>query len=483
MAKRAAPAATNPGVPHAIQLAVPRSRGMMSEIGTTGLRHTGGYLTEEFLRQLAGRRAVQVYREMANNDATIGAALLAIKSLIRQTTWTMEAADETNKAQQIADFVQSCMDDMSHSWQDYLSNVLSMLEYGWSWHETVYKRRNGPDGDPASKYVDGLIGWRKIPIRSQDTLQRWEMDPEGGILGMWQQDFSAGRAQVLIPIEKSLLFRPEAYKNSPEGRSILRNAYREWFFKKRVEEVEGIGIERDLAGVPVMYAPSQIMDPNASDTDKAIFAALKKAVTAIRRDEHEGMILPSNRDDKGNALYDFKLVSSAGQRQFDTSRIIDRRDARILMSMLCDFIMLGTKAVGSFALSSDKTELFAVALGGWMDAIAGVHNRHAIPRLIRLNGMPAELAPKLVHGDVEKQELEKIGGFIERLSRAGMPLFPDPALEEHLRELGGLPPPDEDALRDVEGGTGRDDEDQPGAGPGRDEPDAAGRGGEESDTP
>ena len=54
--------------------------------------------------------------------------------------------------------------------------------------------------------------------------------------------------QVVIPMEKCLLFRTQTHKNNPEGRSILRNAYRSWYFKKRIEEIEGVGIERDLAG-------------------------------------------------------------------------------------------------------------------------------------------------------------------------------------------------------------------------------------------
>jgi hypothetical protein len=45
-----------------------------SELGVTGLKVYGGVLSnEEFLRQLSGPRGIKVFREMADNDATVGA--------------------------------------------------------------------------------------------------------------------------------------------------------------------------------------------------------------------------------------------------------------------------------------------------------------------------------------------------------------------------------------------------------------------------
>ena len=145
---------------------------------------------------------------------------------------------------------------MQDTWTDTISEILSFLTYGWSFHEIVYKRRMGNTKNPTtkSKYTDGLIGWKKLPIRAQETLYRWEYDNEDNLLGMTQMpppDFGT----YTIPMSKALLFRTKSRKNNPEGRSILRNAYRSWYFKRRIQEIEGIGIERDLAGLPVMHGP------------------------------------------------------------------------------------------------------------------------------------------------------------------------------------------------------------------------------------
>ena len=129
-----------------------------------------------------------------------------------------------------------------------------MLPFGYSVFEIVYKIRRGPNSRSPkfrSNFTDGLVGWRKIAMRAQDTISEWVIDEDGGIRGYYQ-NAAPNYETVFIPIEKSLLFRTEVNKNNPEGRSLLRNAYRSYYFLKRIQELEAIGIERELAGLPVL---------------------------------------------------------------------------------------------------------------------------------------------------------------------------------------------------------------------------------------
>src|SRR5690606_26845233 len=98
------------------------------------------------------------------------------------------------------------------------------------------------------------VGWARIPSRSQHTLYGWQFADNGDIKGFIQQA-PPKYETITIPLSKGLLFRTKIARDNPEGRSLLRNAYRPWYFKKRIEEIEGIGIERDLAGLPVLQAP------------------------------------------------------------------------------------------------------------------------------------------------------------------------------------------------------------------------------------
>ncbi|MBQ6206498.1 MAG: hypothetical protein IJK52_05405, partial [Oscillospiraceae bacterium] len=329
----------------------------------------------------------------------------------------------------------SCMDDMQDTWIDTVSEILSFLTYGWSLHEIVYKRRCGRTRDPRtrSKFTDGLIGWQKLPIRAQETLYQWEYDDNDNLIGMTQQPPPSFEL-LTIPMEKALLFRTKSRKDNPEGRSILRNAYRSWYFKRRIQEIEGIGIERDLAGLPVITAPPDVDVWDVKDPENAErYAALKALVQGIRRDQSEGVVL--------NNEYKLELMTSGGARQFDTNAIINRYDSRMAMTALADFILLGHQKVGSFALSSDKTELFAMAIGAYLDIICEEFNNKAIPALIDINGDHFKGItdyPRLTHGDIEDPNLTEVSAFIKDMTGIGV-LMPDDELEDYIRRVGHLP--------------------------------------------
>jgi len=414
-----------------------------SIMGTTGLREIGGRIDEEFLRELVGERGIAVYKEMSENDSIIGAVIFAIDMLIRNVDWDVQKVSDDPEDVEAADFVKSNMDDMSHSWKEMISEILSMLVYGWSWHEIVYKMRVAPDhADPTkrSKFTDGRIGWRKLPIRSQETWFRWWFDEKevDSLVALEQWDMVKG-IKAIIPIEKSLLFRTRHRKNNPEGRSILRTAYRSWYFKKHIENIEGIGIERDLAGLPVMWVPPELLSANASSDDRALATQLRRIITSIKRDEQEGILMPQSFDENSNRVYDLTLLSTGGTRQFDTTKIVGRYNQAIAMSVLADFILLGHEKVGSFALASSKTEMFASAMGAFMDGIADVFNRFAIPRLFALNTFKVKDFPKITHGDIETVDLAELGSYVTSLAGAGMSLFPDEDLENHLRSQANFP--------------------------------------------
>jgi hypothetical protein len=426
----------------------------MRELGTTGLRRTGGFVIEDFLPQLQGIKGVRTYREMADNDPTVGAILFAIEKVLQRLQWRVDPADDDNDvAVEQAEFIEECLHDMSDSWDATLSAMLSMLTYGWSYHEIVYKKRSGWKKDPRkrSKHDDGKIGWRKWAIRSQETLWEWEFDDDGGIQGLWQVDPSTNAHRVFIPIEKALLFRTTTVKNNPEGRSLLRNAYRSWWYKRRIEEIEAVGIERDLAGLPVAHVPPEYLSSAATPEQAAVLNAIREIVTGIKRNEQEGVIYPAMYDEKGNRLFQLELMSSGGARQFDIDKTVARYDQRIAMTLLSDFILLGHERVGSFALGTAKMDLWSVAVDAIARSIAEVVNQHAIPRLLRLNGMNDEFAPELAYGEVAQTDISEVAKFVVDLIGAGV-IQPDGLLDEYMRDLGGLPAPDPDAVDMMPGG-------------------------------
>lgn len=421
------------------ELSVAKQEANFEEIGLTGLSTSSGTVTEEFLSQLRGKKGIKAYKEMRDNDPIIGAGILAIQNLVKQAEWHIQPGGESLRDVEVAEFVESCMHDMEISWKELITEAMSMTVFGWSLHEIVYKRREGDELDPVrgSQFDDGRIGWQNLAIRSQDSLFQWEFDETGRVETFVQTPEPDFRKRT-IPREKFLLFRATSHKQNPEGRSVLRNAYRPWFFKKRIEEVEGIGLERDLAGIPVVKVPPRILKGNASDEEKATLNRIKEMVQNVRNDEQAGIIIPAVFDENSNPLFEFDLLSARGRRNFDTTGIIERYNRTVAMSMLADFIVIGHESVGSFALASSKTQLFSTAIGSYMDVIADEINKRAIPQLLRFNGMMDAERPTLVHSDIETIDLEALAQYVTALAGAGLDLTGED-LQRALRQQANLP--------------------------------------------
>lgn len=412
------------------------------ELGATGLRRSGGFVLEEFLPQLQGTLARQAYREMSDNDPIIGGILLAFNEVMGRLDWHIEKPEEATPEEIMAyEFIASAFDDTEDPWDVNLSQILSMLVYGWSWMEVVYKIRGGQDNPSPkykSKYADGRIGWKKFAIRSQDSYLRWDFHENGKVKGLVQQDITTG--MHYIPYEKSLLFRTNEFKDNPEGYSLLRKAYTSWYYKKRIQEIEAIGIERDLAGYPVVYAPQEWFAPDADAGTVQSLQAVQSLVTNIKRNQSEGVVLPYISDESGNKVLTLELLSSGGSRNFDTGAIIDRYNKMIATSMLADFVLLGQGNVGSFALGSQKLESWQMIIESLARSISEVFNKNAIEKLLRINGMKCKNPPKLVFGSVARADLSSLAPYLSALADSGILTMADPDLEAWARQQADIPP-------------------------------------------
>lgn len=392
------------------------------EIGTSGLRQWSGWVRDEWLSELQGREAAWRYREFLDNDPIAGGFFFLIETLAKGVTWSVTDGDS-----EWQEHVHSCMDDMSRTWGDFLGEALTFLPYGYAPCEEVFKRREGhqpesfamlgegaPEDDedsrsPASsKYDDGKIGWRKLPLRAQETTLHWDFDGYSKLRGLVQLDWHGG--ENFIPITKLALFRFRPVRNNPEGYSLLRKAWTSFYRLRNLQDIEAIGAARDLAGIPEVVPPDGV-DLFAPGNEE-LYARVKEMVTTVHRDEDEGIVWPS-------AGWIFRLVSSGGSRQFDINAIIRRYEQRIAASLLADFMLLGQDGLGSYAMVDVKSELFGMAVNAVLDSICEVFNRFSIPRLLALNGVHGANLPKLTHTTASRIDIEKVGTFLYNLAGAG----------------------------------------------------------------
>lgn len=420
-----------------------KSKSQFSEIGVTGLVQYSGNVREEILSELTGPRWLRNV-QLIQNDPIASTGFFAIDKLTRQVTWEVVSPSDANEDESRAQFIRECLDDMSSPWKETISEIHSYLPWGYSWHEIVYGKRNGESRDPDqnSKYNDGKVRWAKWPIRAQESLERWEFGPNGQIEGMWQRAAPTYQT-ALIPAEKSLHFRTTSHKNNPEGRSLCRPIFRPWYFKQNIENYEAIGIEREFNGIPVMRVPSEIMAEDAPADLVALYRMCQKIVTTAKANEMAGFVIPSDPYEGSPTVrkYEFELISANGSNRIDARKVIQAKNLEILLTLLLDFLLMGHEKVGSFALASSKTDVFGYALGAFLDSDCEIINRHAIPRLLRLNGMPTENPPRLEHGDIESLDLMEVAEFISKMAVAGYQLT-DEQLTYVLKQTG-LPVPDD----------------------------------------
>ena len=226
-----------------------------------------------------------------------------------------------------------------------------------------------------------------------------------------------------------MLFRTRVSRDNPEGKSLLRNAYRAWFFKKHFEEIEGIGIERDLAGFPVLHAPDNMDLWNEDDEDMVkLRVRAEELVSSVRRDSEEGILLPFG--------WELELLTSGSSRQIDIGSTIERYDNRIAITMLSDIILLGSKA-GSFALADTKQSTLAAALQSQILNIADVFNKKAVPALFRYNnfvGLTGQ--PKIVPGQIQTPSLKELALVLRAMS---VTISGDMKLMNYIRRITGMP--------------------------------------------
>lgn len=372
-----------------------RRQNLYRDLGDVGLNSTGwGEIGDEFLREWQGatEKARRV-REMLYNSPVVGALRMAVEMPIRDIDWHF-VSDEGEGDPRLV-LLNDALAVMSHSWEDHITDALAFLWYGWSMFTVTYQA----DG--------GRILWRKFRPLAPDTLMRWQFADDGGMAGIEQWPHLWPDP---IPIERMVIYRFRRARGNPEGESILRPAWPAWYYVKNIQQIEAIGIERNLAGLPVMTLPehADATDSDAADSD---VGRARRIVRNVRNDEMGGLVLPFG--------WQFSLVASAGGGKVaDTDIAIQRYNKQMLMAALSQFLMLGMDSVGALATFEGATDFFTLTLNAVADTIAETFTKFAAARLLALNGLDAD-GVRLEHSPAGNVRPEMVADALTKLVSAG----------------------------------------------------------------
>lgn len=401
-----------------------------SETGAIGLKQINGQILEESRKELVYPQAAKTFKTMSR-DATISSGLDLFQMMISRVKWTVHIPqDASEDIKKKALFLKQVQEDMEHSWYAFMKEAVSFYTYGFAPHEIVLRKRLKSNG---SKYDDGLVGVRKLPIRSQDTISRCEFSEDGRtFLGFWQNPkgildfyggFNGGKAtsqdEVFIRKSKLLNFTCDSSRGNPMGTSPLLKCYYAWKYRTKIEEHEAVSLSRDLNGIPRFKIPSDYLSEQASEDKKAAAEAYMKIGRNIQANEQASVVVPSDRDEKGNLIFEFDLVTSSGSNRFDTNAIIGRYNSIILQALWADILQMGQSSVGSFSLSDTKRGLVIMAVE---DKLMGMQEtlKELRDLLFKMNGWDLEgELPYWQYEEVQETDLDVLSKAIQRYAATG----------------------------------------------------------------
>ena len=400
----------------------------LSELGRLGISTIGGITNEEIKRELNWPTSIKTYKTM-NYHGTINSAMTLFDNIIGKATWNViPPKDATEEEKKQCQAIETMKDDMEGTWAEFIRDVLSMNIYGFSVHEKVYRRRLISNG---SKYNDGIIGWKKLPIRAQETIEKFIFSPDGNdILGVKQNlsavDDSYNRFsnrvanEIVLPMSKVLLFRAGKHRGDPFGKSPLREAYLAWRFLTALEDLEATSISKDVSGLPVLYLPPQYLSNDASPAQKEIRAYYENAMRNLQMNQQAAIILPQAFDEAKQPLFKLELLSMDGKKQFDISKVKEYYKNSIVTSLFSDSLIQGQSQVGSFALGNLKNSMSGAAAESMIRVICDVLNEDLVKQTYILNGWPLERMCKLDYDNLDDTDLESVSKAFQRYSSTGL---------------------------------------------------------------
>lgn len=399
--------ATKPSIP--LANAFPRVG-----LGDSGTRMLHGIITEEYLPNLQGLQGIKVYDEMRKSDGTVRAAMLVTSLPIRRAQWFVNPAIEKDQeAEDIASFVEHALFDwLDISWEDFVRQALLMLPFGVMPFEKVYTTKD----HEGKTYVT----LEKLAPRLPKSIYKWELTD--GTFGIQQLRQDGKLAE--IPGSKLVIFVNEKEGDNWWGTSMLRGAYKHWYYKNGFYKIDALAFERQGLGVPVMKMPQGYTE---SDEQKAT-----NALKNLRANEMAYLLLPDG--------YEFEFADMGGTTTRDPQNSINHHNKQILQSVLAQFLELGATRTGggSRALSEDHSDLFLKAMESIANTFLSVINKELIPELVDMNFDNVTVYPVLDYDGISKIDIAALGTAYNAIVTAGG-IKPTDGDEQYLRTALGLP--------------------------------------------
>lgn len=370
--------------------------------------------------------SVETFTRMMREDSRVSSMFSAITLPIRRTPWRIApngARDEVVEfvARNMGLPIDGASDELPEPtrtkgrflWSQHLQQALTVLPYGHSVFEQVYREEGG------------RFWLRKLAPRPQRTISAWNVALDGGLMSI-EQTAPASNAKVMygvspltLPIGRLVVYTRDMEPGQWIGQSLLRPSYKHWLLKDELIRYQAVAIRRNGMGVPIGESPA---DATQEEVDRLADIAM-----SYRGGDNAGAALPAGAK--------LNLLGVQGNLP-DIGAAIAYHDNMIAIAGLAHFLNLEGKG-GSYALAAVQENTFTQSVQTFAESIRDTATAHVIEDLVDINFGIDEPSPRIVFDEIGSRQ-EATAAALKMLVEAGL-LSPSILDEQAVRQQIGFP--------------------------------------------
>ena len=341
---------------------------------------------------------------MTRNTAIVGAPLRRYITLAGAPTWRIppfkarqaEAPDEDDVY--MAEWMEDQLDNLA---TPLPTVVMAGAMSRWNGCTIqVWRARRTPDG---------MVGLADLVDRPMHTIERWTLDDDGTVLGVVQR--GPDGKEYVIDRARMVWSRDIPLTDSPAGVGIFRQ------LAEAVRELEALfkmlhqGLETDLGGIPIVYAPIEELKARISETigngqftQDDFTNAIRRLVSFVQnhvRTKETGLVFDSgpvtvNGVATSMPRYKVELLQAGGQSFGSILEAIKQKLWEIAIVTGFEYLLLGADGSGSLAMAQIKTADAYRLVSSFLNAYAVTLQRDVFRPFWALNGRDPMRAPRPV---------------------------------------------------------------------------------------
>lgn len=410
----------------------------VSGVGSSVIQ--GGWLSNnEKDAKLRNRQRYETFGDILANTSIVAAGTRFFLNLIAKSDWKFEFEDKYDP--EIEDALYNIMDKCNTPWYRVVRRTAMYRFHGYGLQEWS-----------AKKLDDGTIGYFDIQPRPQFTIEQWDVDPATNIVqGVVQRAPQDGQ-RFYIPRDKMIYALDDSISDTPEGLGLYRHLVEDAERLKIYLQLEGMGFDSDLRGIPVGRAP--IAELYAQERSGAITkeqrmqleAGMRSFMESHVRGTNTSLLLDSavytdngdNETPSTNKMWDVSLLTGGNSSAEAVAKAIDRLNYSMARVLGVEGLLVGGSSTGSHAMSKDKSANLYLIVDSTLKELSEVYEKDWLGPIWKMNGWPENKKPKMKTESIQFQDVAQITKCLADMAAAGAVLAPDDPAINDVRDIIGL---------------------------------------------